>query len=48
MQQVENDKFDMRAYLNRIELIGDEFQNCQEHLESTLMETQHDGFGQHR
>jgi hypothetical protein len=32
MQQVENDKFDMRAYLNRIELIGDEFKNCQEHL----------------
>jgi len=30
--QVENEKFAMRTYLNRIGLIGDEFKNCREHL----------------
>ena len=36
MQQVENDKFDMRAYLNRIELIGDEFKTARNTFESTF------------
>ena len=30
--QVENEKFAMRTYLNRLGLIGDEFKNCREHL----------------
>ncbi|WP_040197189.1 amidoligase family protein [Candidatus Soleaferrea massiliensis] len=30
--QIENEKFAMRTYLNRIGLIGEEFANCQEHL----------------
>lgn len=34
--QVENEKFAMRTYLNRIGLIGEEFKNCREHLCSQL------------
>jgi hypothetical protein len=30
--QVENEKFAMRTYLNRIGFVGDEFKNCREHL----------------
>ncbi len=30
--QVENEKFAMRTYLNRIGFIGEEFKNCREHL----------------
>ncbi len=30
--QVENQKFSMRTWLNRIGLIGNEFKNCREHL----------------
>lgn len=30
--QVENEKFAMRVYLNRIGFIGDEFKHCREHL----------------
>jgi len=30
--QVENEKFAMRTYLNRIGLTGDEFKNCRKHL----------------
>jgi len=30
--QVENEKFAMRVYLNRIGFIGKEFKNCREHL----------------
>ena len=30
--QVENERFAMRTYLNRLGLIGDEFKNCREHL----------------
>ncbi|MGI6435579.1 MAG: amidoligase family protein [Syntrophomonadaceae bacterium] len=30
--QVENPKFSMRTWLNRIGFIGDEFKNCREHL----------------
>lgn len=30
--QVENSKFSMRTWLNRIGFIGDEFKNCREHL----------------
>lgn len=30
--QIENEKFAMRTYLNRIGLIGEEFANCREHL----------------
>ena len=30
--QVENEKFSMRVYLNRIGFIGKEFKNCREHL----------------
>lgn len=32
MPQVENQKFSMRTWLNRIGLIGNEFKNCREHL----------------
>ena len=34
--QVENEKFAMRTFLNRIGLIGEEFKNCREHLCSPL------------
>lgn len=34
--QVENEKFAMRTYLNRIGFIGDEFKNCREHLTKAL------------
>ena len=34
--QVENEKFAMRTYLNRIGFIGEEFANCREHLTSHL------------
>ena len=34
--QVENEKFAMRTYLNRIGFIGDEFKNCREHLTKHL------------
>ena len=34
--QVENEKFAMRTYLNRLGLIGDEFKNCREHLTKHL------------
>lgn len=34
--QVENEKFAMRTYLNRIGFIGDEFANCREHLTTHL------------
>lgn len=34
--QVENEKFAMRTYLNRIGFIGDEFKNCREHLTANL------------
>lgn len=34
--QVENEKFAMRTYLNRIGLIGYEFKNCREHLTEAL------------
>ena len=34
--QVENEKFAMRTYLNRIGLIGDKFKNCREHLTACL------------
>ncbi len=34
--QVENEKFAMRTYLNRIGFIGDEFANCREHLTAHL------------
>ena len=34
--QVENEKFAMRTYLNRLGLIGEEFANCREHLISHL------------
>lgn len=30
--QMENEKFSMRVYLNRIGFIGEEFKNCREHL----------------
>jgi hypothetical protein len=30
--QIENEKFAMRTYLNRIGLIGEEYKNCREHL----------------
>ena len=30
--QIENEKFAMRTYLNRLGLIGDEFKACREHL----------------
>ncbi|KXI97561.1 amidoligase [Bacillus cereus] len=34
--QIENEKFAMRTYLNRIGFIGDEFANCREHLTAAL------------
>ena len=34
--QVENEKFAMRTYLNRIGMIGEEFKNCRVHLTNTL------------
>ncbi|EGQ26725.1 hypothetical protein HMPREF9372_1266 [Sporosarcina newyorkensis 2681] len=34
--QVENEKFAMRTYLNRIGLVGEEFKNCREHLTKLL------------
>lgn len=34
--QIENEKFAMRTYLNRIGFIGDEFKNCREHLTKHL------------
>ena len=34
--QIENEKFAMRTYLNRIGFIGDEFKNCREHLTTHL------------
>jgi len=34
--QVENEKFAMRTYLNRIGFIGEEFANCREHLTAAL------------
>ena len=34
--QIENEKFAMRTYLNRIGLIGDDFKACREHLTKKL------------
>ncbi len=34
--QIENEKFAMRTYLNRIGLIGDDYKNCREHLTKSL------------
>lgn len=34
--QVENEKFAMRTYLNRIGLVGDEFKACRDHLTKAL------------
>src|SRR5690606_41446784 len=34
--QIENEKFAMRTYLNRIGFIGEEFANCREHLTAHL------------
>lgn len=34
--QVENEKFAMRTYLNRIGMIGDQYKNCREHLTHAL------------
>ena len=34
--QVENEKFAMRTYLNRIGFIGDDYKNCREHLTKAL------------
>lgn len=34
--QMENEKFAMRTYLNRIGMIGPEFENCREHLTAKL------------
>lgn len=34
--QIENEKFAMRTYLNRLGLIGDEFKACREHLTKKL------------
>lgn len=34
--QVENEKFAMRTYLNRIGFIGEDFKNCREHLTAHL------------
>ena len=34
--QIENEKFAMRTYLNRIGMIGDDFKNCREHLTKAL------------
>ncbi|MDE7264047.1 MAG: amidoligase family protein [Anaeroplasmataceae bacterium] len=34
--QVENEKFAMRTYLNRIGMIGEDYKNCREHLTKAL------------
>lgn len=34
--QIENEKFAMRTYLNRIGFVGEEFKNCREHLTKHL------------
>ena len=34
--QIENEKFAMTTYLNRIGMIGDDFKNCREHLTNAL------------
>ena len=34
--QIENEKFAMRTYLNRIGLIGEDYKNCREHLTNAL------------
>ena len=34
--QIENEKFAMRTYLNRIGFIGDDYKNCREHLTKAL------------
>ena len=34
--QTENEKFAMRTYLNRLGFIGNEFENCREHLTGHL------------
>lgn len=34
--QIENEKFAMRTYLNRIGMIGDDYKNCREHLTKAL------------
>ncbi len=34
--QIENEKFAMRTYLNRIGFIGEDFKNCREHLTKHL------------
>ena len=34
--QVENEKFAMRTYLNRIGLVGDDYKACREHLTKNL------------
>ena len=34
--QIENEKFAMRTYLNRIGLIGEDFKNCRSHLTKAL------------
>jgi hypothetical protein len=34
--QIENEKFAMRTYLNRIGFIGETFANCREHLTKHL------------
>lgn len=44
--QVENEKFAMRTFLNRIGLIGDEFKNCREHLTKNLEGSSAWRFGQ--
>lgn len=43
--QVENEKFAMRTYLNRIGLIGDDYKNCRLHLTSALSGTSAWRFG---
>ena len=44
--QVDNEKFAMRTYLNRIGFIGDEFANCREHLTAALSGSAAWRFGQ--
>lgn len=34
--QIENEKFAMRTYLNRLGLIGEDYKNCREHLTKAL------------
>ena len=34
--QIENEKFAMRTWLNRMGLVGDEFKACREHLTKNL------------